>query len=94
MPTTATMHDSIRKLSWTRSRSNPIARMTPISCRRSTTARALIDAESGDADDQAEAEETLDDVVERPVEGDEISEFLLEDDRLHAVLQECGLQRV
>ena len=42
MPSTAMKEDSARKLNWTMPREKPIARSTPIPCRRSTTARALM----------------------------------------------------
>ena len=52
------------------------------------------DAERGDADDQAEAHEALDQPVEREARGDGVGEHLLDRVGLHAVGEERRLERL
>ena len=90
MAVSATNDDSSRKAAWIMRRWKPMERSTPICWRRSTTARALITPSRG-ADDQAQAHEALDDVVERLLRAHHIVECLLQRVCLDAVGEKCSL---
>ena len=78
---------SIRKLSWIIRRLNPIARRIPIRRPPFDRGASADHAESGDADDETEPHEALDQPAERPARGDSVLEQLVEGVGLDAVRQ-------
>ena len=70
----------------------PIARMTPICWRRSTTARALMTPSAATPDEEPEAQEALDQAVEGEVRGDGVVDDLLDRLGLEPAREEGGLE--